>query len=1027
MKNTVLNAVLERLEQIKNGLREVSRLTDGCYRFTESIGAGAVDYPEEGWMPLPLSLTYAQEDGVLWVRFRVTVPERVWNVPVAGGQIRLRSWYQAPVEMYVDGQLRMKEDNWLDLQTPELVLAEEAVPGTVYHCAQRIHCAGANWGGGFNAWVEFDPVDRLVWMTESMQQELSYAATLPGGEALLQSFLTADLPGLTEMAEDQDASGLEALYTRWRSLAEPLRAEAKKLCVHMVSHAHIDMNWLWGMQETRDLVQRDFTTMCNLMDEFPDFCFSQSQGAAYEMAQQDDPALFQRMREYVKEGRWEITGSAWVEHDSNMPSGESLARHLLYTQRYTDEALGARSTIQWAPDTFGHGGNLPQLLRKSGISHYFHTRCMPALGGDIQKQVLNGEAEPNLYVWEGIDGSRVLSSTMGYGMTFTLAAVLDRARQAKKAGLTDAMCAFGVGDHGGGPTRRDIRQAHYCGGSPMLPRIVISTIQRYFDAVESQKEAVDALLVHKGELNFVFEGCYTSTSDIKYRNRLLETRLAEVEALGRMAECVGRPYPAELLKNSWKTLLFHHFHDIMDGCAVSGTYREAREVLGGVERRLDAEKQAALAVLTAPAEDTVTVWNLIPYTRGAWVTLDIPADKVAVDEKGAPLQQEPTADGKRAVYLPELPPFGCKTVTLTEGKAPVPIGMVEEKNGCYVISGPDYEVWLKKSSGEIVTLYDRRTQRFVVMQGIRCSRMDRGALNTFYVTDELTEIGMASWVLDRPRAVQYLNSGAECRLVEDGPLRKRIQVRHHHRASVITQDILFDFTTPVIRFETDVEWREAGSRQLGTPMLHVGFAPQLSHCRLYNEVPFGVITRDTADAELPQQRFSALEDGAGGMILYNDCKYGVHIAGNLLSLSLLRSSWEPDPHGDIGHHHFAYGLEFYGGELKDTAVLKTAAGFHSAPVCVPGTASAGMVWPDMPRGVVLSGLKRAEDADETVLRLYEAFGEARTVTLPLPAAVAAVEETTTDELSTLARWTPTDGAVTLELAPYEIKTLRLRQ
>ena len=151
----------------------------------------------------------------------------------------------------------------------------------------------------------------------------------------------------------------------------------------MISHAHIDMNWLWGMQETRDLVRRDFTTMCNLMDEFPDFCFSQSQGAAYEMAQQDNPALFRRMRDYIQQGRWELTGSAWVEHDSNMPSGESLARHLLYTQRYTDEALGARSAIQWAPDTFGHCGNLPQLLRKSGISRYFHSRCMPGLGGDV--------------------------------------------------------------------------------------------------------------------------------------------------------------------------------------------------------------------------------------------------------------------------------------------------------------------------------------------------------------------------------------------------------------------------------------------------------------------------------------------------------------------------------------------------------------------------------------------------------------------------------------------------------------------
>lgn len=1000
-------------------------VTRACYRFGEQYGAGAADYPDDGWTPLTGDRPYDKKDGVLWVRFSVETPEKIYGIPLAGGQIRLRSFYQAPVKLYVNGKLAVTENNWLDLQTPELVLTDSAVPGTVYRCAMRIDCQNANWGGAFHAWIEYDPADAVLWKVTVMQEELTYAAGLTDGAALVESVLEPLVPALREMTDREDATGLTDWLAAVRQGLEPLRTEAKGVNVHLISHAHIDMNWLWGTQETRDLVRRDFSTVCKLLDEFPDLRFSQSQAATYRIAQLDDPDLFRNVLRHIRNGQWEVTATAWVENDTDMPSGESQARQILYTQLYDREVLGVDPAIQWAPDTFGHTANLPQLLRKSGITHYYHSRCCPWQDGDLHDQIFNHEPGHPLFWWEGADGTRMLSASMGYGGNFNLVSTLRRAVQAREAGFTDAMSIFGVGDHGGGPTRRDIRLAHYCEESPALPHLFFSTTAAYFGAVEDQTDALSRLPVHKGEMNTVFEGCYTSESEVKERNRRLETMLAETELLRVLAESPALPYPTAELEECWKVLLFQQFHDILCGSGVTGTYREAYADMQAAQDRLTALRQEALTALLKPADGAVTAVNLLPYPRAAWLTMDIPDDKVAA-VNGTPCPQEPLSDGRRAVYLADLPACGGQTVTAIPGTMAVPVGSVKDEHGYLLIDGPDYTVYLRKSSGEFATYFDKHSNRYITRLGLRCARMDRGEMNTFAVTEEVIDNGMSSWAFDRFNAAYWMREGAECRLLEDGPLRKRVEICHHYKASTVTQQILFDFTTPVIRFDTDIEWLEPGSAETTTPTLSVEFTPYLPYAKLYNEVPFGVIERPVADAELPQQRFSALEDGQGGVILYNNSKYGMHITGNRMSLTLLHSSWEPDAHPDLGKHHISYAIEAYAGKLADSAVLKNAAAFQTAPVVLDGELRQTLpALPSLPAGIGISAVKRAERSGDLIVRLYEAFGNGASIELPLPAGVKLVTETCTDEETALATLPVSNGKCAVTFAPYEIKTLRL--
>ena len=352
---------------------------------------------------------------------------------------------------------------------------------------------------------------------------------------------------------------------------------------------------------------RDFKAMDHLLQVYPEFHFSQSQAAVYQAVETASPPLFETARARVAEGRWDVTASTWVEGDLNMAAGETIARHFLHTRRYIGKALGVEPVICWEPDTFGHPASVPQILRKAGVQFYYFCRA--------------GKRHP-LFWWEGIDGSRVLAvqDLRGYGGVVApndvAGSVMDFARP---YGIHHGIYVYGVGDHGGGATARDIEAARAIDAAPYLPHATPDATVGFYR--QAQAETPDAPVVH-GELNTVFEGCYTSHGDIKRLNRDCENALLSAETITTLASLwAGAAGKGEDLAEAWRTLCFHQFHDILCGCAIGVTYREARERLEGVLATAADATATALEALAGSMDTTpgdgprMVVFNPLAWER----------------------------------------------------------------------------------------------------------------------------------------------------------------------------------------------------------------------------------------------------------------------------------------------------------------------------------------------------------------------------------------------------------------------------
>ena len=380
--------------------------------------------------------------------------------------------------------------------------------------------------------------------------------------------------------------GTEKAVQLAEEMLSPVGEFAKQYTIHCTGHAHIDMNWLWNWPETVATVNDTFLTVDKLMDEFPTFHFSQSQTSIYQILKDFLPELYARVKARVKEGRWEVTASQWVEGDKNMASGEILFRHLLYTRRFFHEEFDLpydAVPVNYEPDTFGHCNTLPSILSKGGVKYYYFHRAA------------NG---PFIFWWQGPDGSRILAfddRARGYGNQINSKVILrEMVPTLKATGLKDYLYVYGVGDHGGGPTRRDLLNAVKMSSWPIFPHIKLSSYKAFFEAVE---KVVD-LPVIDHELNFVFEGCYTSQSNIKRANRTSENALVEAENCSLLANrLLDMPYANEDLYLGWKNTMFNQFHDILPGSGIHATYEYAQGIFQETIARTSMVKTRALRAI----------------------------------------------------------------------------------------------------------------------------------------------------------------------------------------------------------------------------------------------------------------------------------------------------------------------------------------------------------------------------------------------------------------------------------------------
>ncbi len=375
----------------------------------------------------------------------------------------------------------------------------------------------------------------------------------------------------------------------------PIGKVAKTYTIHCVGHAHIDMNWMWSWPETVAIANDTFTTALMLMDEFPDFHLTQSQGAVYELIRRHNPELFDRIKQRIREGRWEVAAATWVEGDKNISSGESLAHHGLVTRQFMRDHFGLSPEdvpFQWEPDTFGHAHSIPMIASQFGVKCYY--LCRPG-----------EQPTPPIFWWKSPDGSRILvhRETDWYNNLIAPHLVGKMLAFSQTTGLRDWMCVYGVGDHGGGPTRRDLRRAMTFDTWPIYPHFRFATARAYFDDLLKDPERFPTL---DRELNFEFAGCYTSQSAIKKANRAGENLLVEAESAAALAHAaIERPVPHERLREAWQDVLFGQFHDILPGSGVRAT----RDYNQGLFQKISADagmvKTNALRAIAAAVDTTL--------------------------------------------------------------------------------------------------------------------------------------------------------------------------------------------------------------------------------------------------------------------------------------------------------------------------------------------------------------------------------------------------------------------------------------
>jgi len=391
--------------------------------------------------------------------------------------------------------------------------------------------------------------------------EISFARKLAELEKIDWKELIDLAEGIVKESLDGSLEDLKNAVAKAEGLMAPIAPKAKAYTIYCVGHGHIDMNWMWGWPETVATTNDTFLTVLKLMDEFPQLTYTQSQASVYEIARSHNPELFEAIKQKVKEGRWEVVASHWVEGDKNIASGEALARHLLYTRRFFKQHFGLEPEdvlVDWSPDTFGHAWTLPSIDARGAVKRYYLCR-----GGDTPTK--------SIFWWEGPDGGRVLvdREKLWYNSELKPESALLSLDFYEETGLKDRMQVYGVGDHGGGPTRRDIRYAIEMDTWPIFPNFKFSTSDEYFSLLEASPVEFPVV---RHEMNFEFSGCYTSQSDIKRNNRLGEILAGEADTAAALAfAALGRPYPSEVLRDAWVDVLFSHFHDILPGSCVPDT------------------------------------------------------------------------------------------------------------------------------------------------------------------------------------------------------------------------------------------------------------------------------------------------------------------------------------------------------------------------------------------------------------------------------------------------------------------------
>lgn len=954
--------------------------------------------------PFPCGTAWGTKWEYGWFRTQVKVPESA-----AGERLMLHLGAGPEMLVFVNG----KERGSIDRQHNMVELTAEAVPGEKFDILAEVYAGhGIRPENGGLCARDAVPVPEPpkyqcivgkshfgVWREDIFQCYADYHTlyelwktmsdrelrTMKIGEALQQFTYIADFE-----AEEPERS---RSILRADELLKPLLESKNGDTVPeytIFGQSHLDLAWLWTMEETKRKSARTYSNQIRLMERYPQYKFLLCSPPVLENIKTYYPGLYEQIRERVMNGQFLPEGAVYVESDTNLVGGESLIRQFIIGKRWFREEFGTDSRLAWMPDTFGFTGAMPQIMAGCGVP-YFATqkllRCDPEC-----------EQFPyNVFWWEGIDGTKILSHIYKKNnAVFNSGALRTRWEEDRnqKQEIDSFLFPFGYGDGGGGPTEIMIETANRCADLEGAPRCTMESPVAFFERLEEK----DVRNTYYGELYLAWHrGTYTAQSEIKRGVRKAEYAVREAEYLaGLMRLACGyqnlsdEKIVLKKLEELWKLLLVQEFHDILPGTSIQRVNEETREIL---ERIISEGRQLAGKLLRQLAGEHA-VFNSLSWER-SWKGLRLPAC-------GYLKAAEPVQDGQQPSY------------------DPIP--------GDRIVFSNDFYRAEIDGLGQIVSLTDRKSGHEYAAEPLNAWRLYRD-INVDYDAWEL-----GCMYEEMPEKLEGTHEFLAERVAGGG-----IDVTVTRRESYFTatQRIHLSAESPRIDFETEIDWHERHR------ILKVDFPTTVYTKEVLEEIQFGYIKRPTHRSrqyerdlyETSHHKYAALTDGENGLAVLNDCKYGISAQDSRLSLTLLRAPVIPDMTADMGIHKFTYSILPFSGAFAQSRVTEEA---YECNVEVTQAASGEAAVPQTPEAaervsffavegghVVLETCKPAFDREKgVVLRLYESKGCAGTTVLTVPDNVDHVYacnmlEETAEEL------TVREGKVTLRFRAFEIKTLML--
>ena len=811
------------------------------------------------------------------------------------------------------------------------------------------------------------------------------------------------------------------------------------------------MAWLWPWTETVEVVRNTFQSVLDLMREYPDFKFTMSSARTYEWMQEKYPDLFQQIEQRVKEGRWEIIGGMWVEPDLNMPDGESLVRQILVGKRYFQKNFGVDVKIGWNPDSFGYNYQLPQIYKKSGMDYFVTQKLLWAHEFTTFPY--------KLFWWQAPDGSRLLTyfphdyaggidaEPLATDLSIWMPSIYGKSVPDKP----EMMHLYGVGDHGGGPTRVMLDHAEQLKASgAVYPKLEFSFARDFFSDLEKKLPSMQ-VPTWDGELYFAYHrGVFTTQAETKRRIRRAEETVLNAEKFASLASLYGRPYPQDGMELTWKNLLFEHFHDIMPGSGIAVNYLDAKRSLENVDRAANDVAMGSLREIAAHVNTQgegvpILIFNSLswPRTEVAEVDVQLPAPTrqiEVVDSTGKPAESQLVsldAETHRAHFLllSSTPSLGYQTYFVRAATAaPAVHSML--KASADTLENEFIRVKIDPQTGCMTSLFDKRSGT----EALGPAETDTGGPKTSTCGNLLQTFvdkpkQWDAWNIDADFEKQHwdLDKADEVKLMESGPLRAVIRIKNHFQNSTFLRDIILYAGVPRVDVKMMAEWHEKHI------LLKVAFPVSAHSDKAAFEIPFGSVERPTtrntpaelAQFEVPAQRWADISDSKHGFSLLNDCKYGYDAKGNVLRLSLLRSPEWPDPHADEGHHEFTYSLYPHGGGWKDALTIRRGYELNYKLISLPFGKHQGALAAEhsfvqaQPDNVIVTALKKAEDENTLVVRFYEWAGKDGEATIQLPPGAESAAETDLME-KPIGKLSVHNGGVSLHTKPYEIKTIKVQ-